>query len=498
MCCAASPWARSPTSPRRSTDADAAIGRALDLSAPAATPPAIAPPPDYDTAQAPGALEQPVTFWLQQMQSSPRLLEERLVWFWHDHFASSVAKVRIPYLMWQQHLLLRQHATGNFADLLHAVSKDPAMLWYLDGVTNTVRARNENFGREVMELFTLGRGNYTEQDVVEASRAFTGWAVNILGLPQSAALSAVVPPWNATFLAARHDNGTKTLLGTTAQPRPRRRARRVAEPRRHRAAYRGKLYTELVGVAPSAKTANRLGNTFRDQNYAVMPLVEAIVAEPAFTSEGAVGVKTRSPIEKLVGIVQAIPPTNFEVGRLGRRVLHGRASGVADALRTLGYVPFVPPNVAGYPKGIAPRRSAPARARVRPAVGVPERTGDPGPARRPARPVRARRRERPHARRARARIRPHPPARPRGRVARVRGGVTVATNFDLDHEFSRRKFLAGLGLAGTVVAGSYALDTWARPIAGRRGVDRAEGRGQDRATRSSSSSWPAATTGSAP
>ena len=197
-------------------DSDAAIARALDLSAPAATPPAIPPPPDYDTAQAVGALEQPVTFWLQQMQSSPRLIEERLVWFWHDHFASSVAKVRVPYMMWQQHLLLRNHATGNFADMLHAVSKDPAMLWYLDGVTNSVRAVNENFGREVMELFTLGHGNYTEQDVIEASRAFTGWAVYILGLPQLATLSRLAAPWNATFIAARHDNGTKTLLGTTA------------------------------------------------------------------------------------------------------------------------------------------------------------------------------------------------------------------------------------------------------------------------------------------
>ena len=173
------------------------------------------------------------------------------MWFWHDHFASSVAKVRVPYMMWQQHLLLRKHATGNFAELLHAVSKDPAMLWYLDGVTNTVRSRNENFGREVMELFTIGRGNYTEQDVVEASRAFTGWAVNILGLPQLAALSAVAPPWNATFLAARHDNGTKTLLGTTANLdldgaldvllNHEATATRIA----------GKLYTELVGVAPS-------------------------------------------------------------------------------------------------------------------------------------------------------------------------------------------------------------------------------------------------------
>jgi len=334
-------------------DADAAIARALELTAPAATPPTIAPPPNYDTAQTAGALQQPITFWLEQMAASPRLVEERLVWFWHDHFATSVAKVRVPYLMWQQHLLIRQHATGNFADLLHAVSKDPAMLWYLDGITNTVRERNENFGREVMELFTLGRGNYTEQDVVEASRAFTGWVVNIPGRPQSAALDAITAPWNAGFLPARHDRGSKTLLGTTADLdldgaldvllNHDATAPRIA----------GKLYAELVGVAPSAKAAKRLGKTFRDQSYATMPLVEAIVAEPEFTSEAAMAVKTRSPIEKLVGIVQAIPPTSLDVGRLGRRVAtNGRATGLADALRTLGYVPFVPPNVAGYPKGV--------------------------------------------------------------------------------------------------------------------------------------------------
>ena len=153
-------------------------------------------------------------------------------------------------MVWKQHLLLRQHATGNFAELLHAVSKDPAMLWYLDGVSNTAREVNENFGREVMELFTLGRGNYTEQDVIEASRSFTGWAVNILGLPQLAALNAFTPPWTATFLASRHDTGTKTLLGTTANLdldgaldvllNHEATATRIA----------GKLYTELVGMAP--------------------------------------------------------------------------------------------------------------------------------------------------------------------------------------------------------------------------------------------------------
>ena len=266
------------------------------------------------------------------------------------------------------------------------------MLWFLDGVTNTARERNENFGREVMELFTIGRGNYTEQDVVEASRAFTGWAVNILGLP---AVGCAQRSGRRRGLRgsspARHDNGTKTLLGTTANLdldgaldvllNHEATATRIA----------GKLYTELVGVAPPDKTAKRLGKTFRDQNYAVMPLVEAIVAEPAFTSEHAVGVKTRSPIEKLVGIVQAIPPAESrhrpirsadpprQRERRRRRAAHARLRTVRAAQRR------------GLPEGPAPLRTAPAGARVRPAVGVPERAGDPGQARRPARPLRPRR-----------------------------------------------------------------------------------------------------------
>ena len=148
------------------------------------------------------------------MASGDRLIEERLVWFWHDHFATSLAKVRFPYLMWQQHLTLRQHATGNYADLLHAVARDPAMLLYLDGITNAAQERNENFGRECLELFTMGRdGGYTQNDVVEASRSFTGWVVNIPGRPFASALRRS-PGARCSFRNATIA-GTKTLLGKT-------------------------------------------------------------------------------------------------------------------------------------------------------------------------------------------------------------------------------------------------------------------------------------------
>lgn len=326
---------------------DDAIARSLDLSTPAAAPLVMAAPPDYEAGRDFSQITTPIAWWIGQMQQSPRLVEERLVWFWHDHFATSLQKVQVPYLMWQQHLLVRRNAAGNFATMLKEISRDPAMLLYLDGTTNSVRERNENFGREAMELFTLGRGSYTENDVVEASRAFTGWVVNVPGRPAFRGLTN--PPWTSTFLPARFDGGTKTLLGTAgtldmdgaldvllAHDAT---AERIAS----------KLYTELVGLDPSAKTAKRLGRVFRDSGYEIMPLVEAIVADEAFLASESVGSKARSPLEKLVGLIQAVPPTAVNVGRSGPR----GGNGAGSALRTLGYVPFVPPNVAGFPGGNA-------------------------------------------------------------------------------------------------------------------------------------------------
>ena len=322
-------------------DADAGVARALDLTAPAAVPPTIDPPVDYDTGRELAQIVPPIAWWIGQMQQSPRLVEERLVWFWHDHFATGLQKVRVPYLMWQQHLLVRQHATGNFATLLKAISRDPAMLVYLDGVSSTARDRNENFGREVMELFTLGRGNYGEQDVVEAARSFTGWVVNLPGRPGTRALPN--PAWTSTFIPARFDAGTKTLLGTTGNLDMDGALDVLLGQDATAIQIASKLYWALVGTRPPDKTATRLGRVFRDAGYEVMPLVEAIVADPAFLADAAVGAKARSPIEKLVGLIQAVPLASAAVGPVGPRA--------GNALRTLGYVPFVPPNVAGFPEG---------------------------------------------------------------------------------------------------------------------------------------------------
>jgi uncharacterized protein (DUF1800 family) len=327
---------------------DEAKARVLDLSAPAVSVPRSQPPAVYDDVRA-ADIASTIAWWAGQMTTSPRLIEERLVWFWHDHFATSIAKVRAPYLMEQQHVTVRAHATGSFAELLHAMAKDPAMVVYLDGISNAVGQVNENFGRECLELFTVGiGGGYEQSDVVAASRAFSGWVVNLPGRRFSQALTQLgAPPWSSIFIPSRHDAGEKTLLGTTgaldldaaldvilSEPAT---ARFVA----------AKLYRELVGLDPDDATTKRLGAGFA-RDYAVMGLVEAIIAEPAFTSPGALRARVRSPMEKLVGIVQA------GAGSLDAEVARGRegtSTALGRALRTIGYIPFVPPNVAGFPEG---------------------------------------------------------------------------------------------------------------------------------------------------
>ncbi|MGH8621444.1 MAG: DUF1800 domain-containing protein, partial [Burkholderiales bacterium] len=142
------------------------------------------------------------SWWLTEMLATPSPLTEKMTLFWHNHFVSSQQKVRSPQLMYRQNVLLRRHALGNFGALLHAVARDPAMVIYLDSASNRKGQPNENFAREVMELFTLGEGHYTERDVKEAARAFTGWGVD----PERGEF---------VFRPRAHDDGVKTVLGRT-------------------------------------------------------------------------------------------------------------------------------------------------------------------------------------------------------------------------------------------------------------------------------------------
>ena len=316
------------------TTPEEAVARALDLSQAAAEPPAIDPPSDMEAAR--DRDTSGLQFWIEQMATSPRRIEERMIWFWHDHFATDARKVQVPYLLYQQHLFLRDNAVGSFADLLHGITTDPAMLIYLDGVDNAAGEINENYGREVMELFSMGRGTYTEDDVIAASRAFSGWVIYRPG-------SRVVDffegePWQSIFVPFRHDGGVKTLLGMTGAHGAADAIDIILEQPATGANIARKLYTDLVGTRPDDATAERLGSSFAT-DYEILPLIEAIVADPAFLTDDAIRAKKRTPLEQAVGIVQAFGVSERAGGFVGR------------ALQQLGYLPYQPPNVAGFPKG---------------------------------------------------------------------------------------------------------------------------------------------------
>lgn len=317
---------------------DDALAHALDRSAPVSAPPVLAAPADEEAARDATRLRAQFAWWLERMVAGERPIEERLVWFWTDHFATGFQKVRSPDLMWRQHLTIRTHAAGSFADLLRAIAKDGAMLVYLDGVQNSAQQRNENFAREVMELHTLGRGNYAQDDVVAAARAFSGWVVHLPFRPRTRRPGT--EPFASYFVPARHDDDTKTLLGRTGRfdldgaldvlLEQEQTARFVAE----------KCYRAFVGLDPDARTLDRVAASFR-RDWSIAALVEAIVSSSEFTSDDAVRAHVRSPLEKLVALAQAV----------GDGAIDPTAAG--GVLRVLGYAPFAPPNPAGYPKGKA-------------------------------------------------------------------------------------------------------------------------------------------------
>lgn len=267
-------------------------------------------------------------WWLHEMLASPSPLTERMTLFWHNHFATSQQKVRAGQLMYRQNVLLRREALGNFATLLHAVARDPAMLIYLDNAGSRRQAPNENFAREVMELFTLGEGRYGERDVKEAARAFTGWSLDRESLE---------------FVDRRawHDAGEKTVLGQSGRfdgggvidillARPET-AELVA----------AKLWREFVSPQPDAAEVKRWARRFRDARYETKPLLETILTADAFWSPANRASLIKSPIDFVVGTLRtfAIQPDDLRP-----------AVFVAAAL---GQNPFSPPNVKGWPGGEA-------------------------------------------------------------------------------------------------------------------------------------------------
>jgi len=260
--------------------------------------------------------------WLSEMINSEAQMREKMSLFWHGHFACRVINI-----YFQQQLLntIRENALGNFGDLLREVSKSPAMLSFLNNQQNKKQHPNENFAREVMELFTMGRGNYSEEDVKESARAFTGWGFNLKG-------EFVERP----FL---HDNGSKTFLGKTGNFDGDDIIDILLEQRQTAKFITQKIYKYFVNDKPDSEKIELLANSFYESNYDIKKLLTEIYTSDWFYNDKNVGTHIKSPVELLVGIRRLLP---MELDKPEVQLLFQRA---------LGQILFYPPNVAGWPGG---------------------------------------------------------------------------------------------------------------------------------------------------
>ena len=265
-------------------------------------------------------------WWLNEMLTTPSPLTERMTLFWHNHFTSGLKKVKVPQFLYQQNLKFREFGTTNFGDLLRAMMRDPALLIYLDNHRNRRGKPNENLARELLELFTLGEGHYSERDIRDVARALSGNSVNRK---------------TGEFLFRRgwHDKRAKKVLGQYGKFNADDIAKiLLAEPRTAEL-LSTKLWFEFVGSAPSWETVNTLAEVLRNHDYAIKPWLEAMLLMPEFRHVRNVGTRIKSPIEFVVGLMRV-----FEVPLSAPRQF-------AFGLRRLGQDLFEPPNVKGWPGG---------------------------------------------------------------------------------------------------------------------------------------------------
>jgi len=272
------------------------------------------------------ALIQTIHWWMNRMAYGPHPLQEKLTLFWHGHFTTSAKDERAAALMWDQNELLRQHAAGNFREFVRQISRDPAMLDYLNNTQNKKAHPNENYARELMELFTLGIGNYTEQDIRESARAFTGWTHD---------------GDKFRFDNYDHDANPKTFMGRRGNfdgddiidiilLNP------ACGP------YIGsRLWTFFTYEDPEPALCTSMGQLLRENRYELRPLLRAMFNSYGFYTPRAMGTQIKSPIQLIVGMVR----------QLGMKM--PKPQPVFGALQQMGQVPLMPPNVKGWPGGRA-------------------------------------------------------------------------------------------------------------------------------------------------
>lgn len=270
-------------------------------------------------------LEAFTRWWFERLVDGEDPLRERMTLFWHGFFTSSQQDVRNSHELIVQNQFLRMNALGSFRTLLHGIARDPAMLEYLDNDSNIKGNPNENFARELMELFTLGEGHYTEADIKEAARAFTGWSDN---------------RGNFRFRKGKHDGGEKTVLGETGRwkgedvldilLRQEACGRYLAE----------RLLAWFEGVTPAPERSSDYGRFLQEHDYDIATFLRRLFEDPHFYGDDVVGQRIAGPVDFLVGVAR----------RLGTRP-PGRFLTVATGI--LGQRLFYPPNVKGWAEGPA-------------------------------------------------------------------------------------------------------------------------------------------------
>ena len=265
-------------------------------------------------------------WWLDRMMNGPAPLLEKMTLFWHGHFATSVQKVRDGYFMWLQNDTLRRNALGNFGALVKKISRDPAMMIYLDLQQSRKEHPNENWARELMELFTVGIGNYTEQDIRESARAFTGYRIDMT-------------TQQFRFAPLQQDLGTKTFMGKTG-PLNGDDIVEILVRQPACAQFIGrKIWRYFVEDEPSPQIVDAVASRIRSHNYEIRPVLREIFSSQEFYSEKAMRTQIKAPVQYIV-----------QTSKLLEAQLPS-PTVAQNAMRQMGQILFAPPNVKGWDGG---------------------------------------------------------------------------------------------------------------------------------------------------
>jgi uncharacterized protein (DUF1800 family) len=265
-------------------------------------------------------------WWITRMVNTPSPFIEKMTLFWHGHFATSGLKVRPAFKMWLQNETLRRNALGNFSTLVKSISRDPAMMVWLDVAQSKKENPNENFAREIMELFTLGEGHYTESDVKEAARAFTGYRIN-------------GPDQSFKFAQQQFDSGLKNFMGKTGPWNGDQIVDIIVSQPQCARLIGAKIWKFFAYDVPEPNLVDALASELRNGHYELRPFMKHLFSSEEFYSSQSRDSQIKSPVQLLVQALRTLP------------IPLPDSSVLEFALRQMGQVPFFPPNVKGWDGG---------------------------------------------------------------------------------------------------------------------------------------------------